>query len=604
MAFPAGRRSATAALLAVWWLGVATTAAASLSGRVLDEGGAPVGGAMVTVSRGEAGHATTVFTGEDGAFVLPGVEASAPAGLRVRRLGFRDLVRDDLRREARLVLRLARETDPLALAEQLPANRWYALALARVSDATQREQLVRQCTFCHQQGSPATRRLRSREEWEKVLDLMGRMGGIVSPELRARIPDLFNAAYEPSHAVPALMDQMREAGQPPPPEVRRARIDEWDLGGRASMQHDLLVHPDGRVYSVDMTQDRLYRLDPAARDGARASWQIPQGDLPLGGVFASAGAPLPPTSNARVGPHSLQVAPDGSIWITLALGNQLARFEPATESFTTHPLRSGYYPHTLRFDAHGRIWYTIAASNHLGLYDPGSGESREIRLPAPSFGQAALARILPLALWVGRHVDLRGIAARRGEGADAPVPYGIDVAPDGSIWFSQLNAHRIGRLDPETFGVELFDTPFPAPRRLRFDSRGRLWIPSFSGGLVARFDPATREFATWELPIEPRGSEVPYALHVDRRSDSVWICGTNSDTLIRFEPEHGRDAPRFAVYPLPTRVTYTREIDFDAGGGVWTSNSNAPAWQIEGGVPKLIRLDPVGGAMAANASTR
>ena len=78
------------------------------------------------------------------------------------------------------------------------------------------------------------------------------------------------------------------------------------------------------------------------------------------------------------------------------------------------------------------------------------------------------------------------------------------------------------------------------------------------------------------------------ALNVDRRTDTVWICGTNSDTLIRFEP----DVERFTVYPLPTRVTYTREIDFDDAGGVWASNSNFPTWQIEAPGPKVIRLVP------------
>jgi streptogramin lyase len=169
-----------------------------------------------------------------------------------------------------------------------------------------------------------------------------------------------------------------------------------------------------------------------------------------------------------------------------------------------------------------------------------------------------------------------------------PVPYGIDVAPDGSIWFSQLNEHRIGRIDPETFDVEMIDTPFSAPRRLRFDSKGRLWIPGFSSGLISRFDPATREFKNYPLPIEPAGTETPYALNVNLEDDSVWICGTNSDTLIRFEP----DSETFSVFPLPTRVTYTREIDFDSEGRVWTSNSNLPAWQIEGGIPRILRLDP------------
>ena len=35
----------------------------------------------------------------------------------------------------------------------------------------------------------------------------------------------------------------------------------------------------------------------------------------------------------------------------------------------------------------------------------------------------------------------------------------------------------------------------------------------------------------------------------------------------------------------------TRDIDFGADGSVWTSNSNAPAWQIETGVPRIIRLN-------------
>jgi streptogramin lyase len=77
-------------------------------------------------------------------------------------------------------------------------------------------------------------------------------------------------------------------------------------------------------------------------------------------------------------------------------------------------------------------------------------------------------------------------------------------------------------------------------------------------------------------------------LNVHPQDDSVWICGTNSDTLIRFDPT----SEQFTVYPLPTRVTYTREIDFDEQGRVWTSNSNMPTWQIEGALPRVVRLDP------------
>ncbi len=572
-----------------------TAAGATFQGRVSGEGRAIVG-AMVTVEAGDPAHGTTVFSDHEGRYRTPALPGEGPFVVRVRRIGWQDFRRTDVPEPSGAFdVALERETDAAAVAAQLPANFWYSLALEEIPDEANREELKRQCTFCHQQGNWATRRTRDPEEWRKVIALMGRMGGMIGRELRETIPALYNRVYAPENAVPRLTAGMGEAdfAPPPPAEVRSAVIEEWELGGRASMQHDVVYHPGERaLYSVDMDQDQLYRLDPDVGGGKREAWTIPnEGGLPLGGAFRSRSRPIPPTSNQHVGPHSIQVAPDGRLWITLASGNRLAGFDPKTERFTMHALEDGYYPHTLRFDSRGRIWYTIAASNHVGMYDPASGESREVRLPATSFGQEMTLRALPFLLWVGRHVDIRALAAQTEEVTTMPVPYGIDVAPDGSVWFSQLNAHRIGRVDPDDFSIEIVETPFPAPRRLRFDSKGQLWIPSFSKSLIARFDPKTRDFREYPLDVPGALGETPYALHVDRRNDDVWVCGTNSDSLIRFRPSD----ERFTLYPLPTRVTYTREVDFDERGRVWTSNSNSPAWQIEGGVPKVIRLDANGG---------
>jgi len=574
-------------------------ASAVVSGRVVDAQGEPVAGVMVTLRRSEPFHDTTVFTRDSGVFFVSGVVSDEPYALRLRRTGWRGGWQPELAPLAegevrRLEMVMEPETDPVALAAQLPASDWYGLVLERLEGEGDREQLVRQCTYCHQQGSRATRMLRDEGEWQKVLSLMARMGGTLSPDLRERLPSLFNEVYAPEYAVPRLTADMGKAdfAPPPPAVVRQALIEEWELGQRASMQHDLAVHPDGRIYSVDMMQDQLYRLDPET--GERHAFSFPRGDLPPGGVFGGPNDPSPPNANAHVGPHSLQVAPDGAVWSTLAYGNQLARFDPEEETFSVYPLEEGYYPHTLRFDGAGRIWYTVAASNHVGVLDPATGEHRWVRLPTRDLGQAITMRLMPAFLWLSQRFDFSGAAASAGEGASAPVPYGIDVAPDGSVWFSQLNEHRIGRIDPESFEVEIIETPFSAPRRLRFDGDGRLWIPGFSSGLVARFDPSERAFQTYALPTMAGGAiDAPYALNVDRDRGTVWICGTNSDTLIRFDPnasDAGREA--FTVYPLPTRVTYTREIDFDDQGRVWTSNSNLPSWQIEGGFPRVVRLDP------------
>jgi streptogramin lyase len=573
------------ALVLVLLLAGAAIAAgpAPLAGRVTDETGAAIHGALVTARHPELARDTTVYTDPDGHFALPALEPGA-YHVRARRPGFRDqtitVALDGVPARSRLVLE--RESDPRELAWQLPANRWLALAVAHLPDDAAREEFVRQCTFCHQQGSWATRVQRDPEEWRKILVLMARMGGTLSSRVRSALPAALNAAYDESSYVPALG---RRFTPPPPPSAAAARavITEWEVGGIASMQHDLAVHPDGRIYAVDMTQDKLYRLDP--RSGERRTFDIPRGDSPLGGVFA-AQQPIPANADSHVGPHSLQIAPDGAVWITLALGNKITRFDPINERFDVFVQEEGLYPHTLRFDARGRVWYTLAVSNQVATLDPATGARRVFTLPARTWREAAAVRAVPWVLWLSRYVRLDPEQA--GDAPTLPVPYGIDVGPDGGIWFSQLNAQRIGRLDPESGDIRLVDTPFSAPRRLRFDSRGNLWIPGFSSSVLARFDPRSGAFQTWSLPTEPAGTETPYALNVDRRTDTVWICGTQSDTLIRFEPAE----ERFTVYPLPTRVTYTREIDFDAAGAVWTSNSNLPAWQIEGARPKLVRLQP------------
>jgi streptogramin lyase len=574
----------TGRILVVLLLAASSAAAAParLAGRVTDDGGRAVAGALVTARDPAAARETTVYAGPDGRFALPPLDPGR-YHVRARRPGWRDaVVAVDLPARGDVDVVLVRETDPRELAWQLPANRWLALAKAHLADDAMREEFVRQCGFCHQQGSWATRVQRDPEEWRKIFALMARMGGVLSTRTRTALPAALNAAYDEAAYVPALGENFTP---PPPPDdaALHAVITEWEVGGVGSMEHDLVVHPDGRVYAADTTQDRLYRLDP--RTGERRVFDIPRGDSPLGGVFATR-QPIPANADAHLGPHSLQVAPDGTIWITLCLGNKVARFDPMRERFAVYEQQEGLYPHTLRFDARGRAWYTLAVSNEIGMLDPRTGVRRTFRLPARTWSEAAAVRAVPLLLWLGRWVTLD--SERAGDGPQLPIPYGIDIAPDGGIWFSQLNEHRIGRLDPDTGAVRIVDTPFTAPRRLRFDSRGRLWIPGFSSGVVSRFDPETGAFRTWDLPTEPRGSETPYALNVDRRTDTVWICGTASDTLIRFEP----DAERFTVYPMPTRVTYTREIDFDETGAVWTSNSNLPAWQIEGAMPRIIRLEP------------
>jgi hypothetical protein len=457
------RRSPGAALLAL--IVLMTAAAASgdtLTGTVRDAAGAPVAGAMVSAVQPKLRRATTVYSDERGAFSIPGLEAGL-YDVRVRRIGYQDLLQSGVdigNAPASLDVRVEAETDPQALAWQLPASRWLPLLLAKLSSDAHREEFMRQCAFCHQQGSWATRVPRSRADWDKIFTLMGRMGGVISPGLRAELPDAFNSAYADESYLHALTPVTYHA---PAGAAATALITEWDLGEPASTQHDLTVHPDGTIFSVDTNQDKLYRLDP--RTSQRWAYDIPRGDSPLGGVFGGTGMLLAPNSNAHVAPHSLQVAPDGSIWVTLCLGNKLGRFDPKTEQWQIIEQNEGLYPHTLRFDRQGRIWYTLAISNHVGMFDPPSGERRTRACRRIGLGAGAL-RLTPYFL--PSRVRVAGSAGERRASTTGPLWHRHRARRRRVVQPAQRTPHRPHRSGAGDDRDDLDAVLRAAPHALRF----------------------------------------------------------------------------------------------------------------------------------------
>jgi len=562
--------------------------------------GTPVNGAMVTFSHGEPIHSLSVFADERGRFLSPGLPWADGYKIRVRRPGWKDVVLENQspQPEGRwLSVDMARISDPAEMIQQLPSNYWMNLVLEEFDNREHLLEFKMQCTYCHQQGSPLTsRRQFTREQWVDIIHDMGRRSAIISNSLKAELPDHLMAAYTDANVLKKLPAYDGENGPLPVPSaaVRKAVIEEWQLGGPTSGQHDLMVyHPDGSIWTVDGPIDTLHRISfDKNPDGDRSSYKIPRGDHKRGGVYWK----MEKSSNkgkedTYLAPHSLQTAPDGIIWLTLASGNQLAGFNPATETWDMVDLEEGINPHTLRFDKKGRLWYSITATNHIGMFDPKTREQKFIRLDFPDLGTRLITYFTPFFI---EHADLFNLEDRSADmdGVTMPMPYGIDISPiDGSVWFSQLNMSHIGRIDPETLELTSIPTPFVTPRRLRFDSKGNLWVPSYAEGTLNRFDTNTMEWKeSLVIPVEPIGSEVPYAVFVDPKTDHVWITGTQSDTLIRFEP----DNQNWTIYPLPTLVTYTRELDMDDHGDVWTSHSSAPAWHVEGGIPKVTRLNPTG----------
>ena len=496
------------------------------------------------------------------------------ARYRVRAQGFLDTYLAELPDE--LVLQAMTREQHIA---SYPSNVWLSqLSFGGDEDLKRTFQL--NCAFCHQQASPFMRNERTEEQWIGVIERMNTYG--------ARLPDADHQAV--ARLLQTEYRQLREnPGSIPAPRhwedhLSSIEMTEWPIGDGFSQMHDFLLHPNGYIYIGDNLFDRIYELDPGS--GEYTVYKVPHDpDMRLGGIMGNRFKVFPKMYN-YMGVHSFAYsARDGNIFITPSMQQALLEFDVKTKQFKTHKMPGGFYPHTIRTDGEDRVWFTLALSSQVAMFDRNSEQFTLYDLPARSMAEWLILKSLPLVFWMDP--DNRITPSPDRESTGLPMPYGIDVAPDGSVWVARLYANDLARIDPKTEEITMVEFPYHGPRRLRIDADGNLWIVAFQDSLLVKYDPRSEKFSEFELPVV---NEIPYALNVDRKRGMVWVNGNQSDTILGFDIA----SESWKVYPLPRQRFFTRDIEVsEEDGAVYTTNSHFPTWQSEGGVPTLLRITPL-----------
>lgn len=522
----------------------------SLQGTVVDGEGQGLRGAIVSAIQEDKQKSISVLTDPQGRFVLDQVPADEYV-LRARLVGFEDSFEDavdvasgNTNSGIKFVMQPAKDL----LRQRTGASLFGEL---KFDDEEHRMGFKMSCTYCHQVGTEGFRTPEQPVDWQVMITRMDGFGALHKDLQKTIVPKLVSTYAE---------DAPKKWPEWTPPESPKGkalalRVVEWDMGSkRPTMIHDLELGHNGLVYAVDMANDALVSLDPAS--GERKVHRLPGGKEPYS------------DDPMIVGPHSLECDAAGDIWITCATGGKMAKFEVKTEKWTVvssapAPASRGIYPHTLRVDKQGVVWYTDAGRGVFSL-DPNNDNVRKF-YKLPDEDQA-----------VGR-----GVGESRGR-----TPYGIDVAPNGHIWYTKLNGNRVGRIRPEVpdGDIKEWNPPFIGPRRLHVAADGMVWVPGCGSGVFAKFDPESEKWTVYDLPNKE--NQFPYALNVHPQTGDIWICGTTNDSMFRFIPS----TEELIEYPMPSRVTYTREIEFGEDGSVWVCNSNWPNRHTERRLGSIIKI--------------
>jgi virginiamycin B lyase len=266
--------------------------------------------------------------------------------------------------------------------------------------------------------------------------------------------------------------------------------------------------------------------------------------------------------------------PDGNIYITVMMGDKIARFDTRTHRFNEWELPAGTHPHGLLVDRQGIVWYTGNGNGTLGRLDPASGKVTQFETPSRGGGPHTLVISHDGVIWftlqsgdkIGR-LDTKSpgpITEYKTSGG----PYGITLDKSGTVWFCRMSDDKLGRLDPKSGQMtELAMGRGSAPRRIAAAPDGMLWVTLYGSGKLAKVDPAAVKTVR-EYPL-PGGNAGPYAVTVDG-GGMVWVNEINTDTVVQLNPAN--DMTR--VVQLPSKNVGIRKMIVDARGKLWYMGSH------------------------------
>jgi virginiamycin B lyase len=169
--------------------------------------------------------------------------------------------------------------------------------------------------------------------------------------------------------------------------------------------------------------------------------------------------------------------------------------------------------------------------------------------------------------WLGRNE--RGLTTDAALQCLAPLPNKgsapttISITRDGTLWFTQSNGNRIGRVNPDGGGLREFALPnaASAPRIIALGADSNLWFSEHGGNRMGRLTPAGK-LDEFTIPTPDSGPRA-IALGAD---GNIWFGMFAAGKIGRITP--GGVITEFVI---PTPDSGPRALAAGPDGNIWFS---------------------------------
>ncbi len=146
--------------------------------------------------------------------------------------------------------------------------------------------------------------------------------------------------------------------------------------------------------------------------------------------------------------QGITAGPDGNLWFVELIGNKIGNINPTSGHITEYPLTRGGPQNIIRGPkGDHNLWFT--GGGGIGKIDPTSGHVTIFPLP----GEAVDITTSQGFLWyTNESTNAIGRMSVTGAFTEFPIPtansnpQGMTVGPLGTIWFTEFNANKIGKM--------------------------------------------------------------------------------------------------------------------------------------------------------------
>jgi sugar lactone lactonase YvrE len=234
--------------------------------------------------------------------------------------------------------------------------------------------------------------------------------------------------------------------------------------------------------------------------------------------------PLPDNNDIE----GIAAGPDGNIWFTEPGAQQIGRMTPAGQVTAFQINGSNPSPRGITAGPDGNIWYVEFYDSFIGRVTP-SGTITRFQIPGPSSFPWDITTGPDGDLWftesadnaIGRF-DPRTLQFKTSLSVPTPTsnPWGILLTPDKHIWFTERTGDKLAVVLGSTIKEFRIAQSGSYPEKIAAGSDGNLWFTEMQAGRVGHFNPVTGKFGP--VITLPKGS-IPIGI-ASGPDKNLWFC--------------------------------------------------------------------------------